>query len=73
MVHTETEAETAEGIGAGHPGGVRSSSSWLPELLQPGKAQNSGPTESASLWSTQKPESERLRPGKCTKLRARSL
>ena len=38
-----------------------------------GKAQNAGPTESASLWSTQEPESEWLRPGKCTQLRAHSL
>ena len=61
------------GDGTLHPGRVRSSSSWLPELLQPGKAQNAGPTESASLWRTQKPESEWLRPGKCTQPRAHSL
>ena len=52
------------GEGALHLGRVGSSSSWLPELLQPGKAQNAGPTKFASLWSTQKLEPERLRPGK---------
>ena len=35
-----------------------------------GRAQNAGPTESASLWSTREPEPERLRPGKCTQPRA---
>ena len=40
------------GEGALHPGRVRSSSSWLPELLWPGKAQNAGPTESVFLWNT---------------------
>ena len=30
-----------------------------------GRAQNAGPTKSAPLWSTQVPEPERLRPGKC--------
>ena len=44
------------GEGAPHPGRVRPSSSWLPELLRPGKAQNTGPTESAPLWSTREPE-----------------
>ena len=38
-----------------------------------GRAQNTGPTESVPLWSTQEPEPERLRPGKCTQLRAHSL
>ena len=35
---------------------VRPSSSWLPELLGLGKAQNSGATESALLWNTRKLE-----------------
>ena len=39
-----------------HLGRMRSSSSWLPELLRPGKAQNAGPTESALLWSNRKLE-----------------
>ena len=69
----ETEAGTLEGIRRTAPGRVRSSSSWLPELLQPGKAQNAGPAEFVLLWSTQNPESEWLRPGKCTQLRACSL
>ena len=30
-----------------------------------------GPTESVPLWSTQEPEPEWLRPGKCTQPRAR--
>ena len=30
-----------------------------------GRAQNAGPTKSAPLWSTQEPEPEQLRPGKC--------
>ena len=34
------------GEGALHLARVCSSSSWLPELLRPGKAQNAGPTES---------------------------
>ena len=61
------------GEGAPHPGRVRPSSSWLPELLRPGKAQNTGPTESAPLWSTREPEPERRGPGKCMQRRARSL
>ena len=40
---------------------------------QTGKAQNAGPTKFAPLWGTQEPEPERLRPGKCTQLRAHSL
>ena len=40
------------GEGALHPGRVSPSSSWLPELLPPGKAQNAGATESALLWNT---------------------
>ena len=36
-----------------------------------GRAQNSGPTKSVPLWSTQEPEFEQLRPGKCTQPRAR--
>ena len=44
------------GEGAPHPGSVRSSSSWLPELLRLGKGQNAGPTESARLWRTRKLE-----------------
>ena len=39
-----------------HPGRVCPLSSWLPELLGPGKAQNAGPTESELLWNTQKLE-----------------
>ena len=35
-----------------------------------GRAQNAGPTESVPLWSTQEPEPEWLRPGKCMKPRA---
>ena len=34
-----------------------------------GRAQNAGPTESVALWSTQEPEPEQLRPGKCTQPR----
>ena len=45
-------------------------STWLLEVLGPGKAQNARSTESAPLWSTQEPEPEQLRPGKCTKPRA---
>ena len=37
-----------------------------------GTAQNAGPTESAPLWSTQVPEPEWLKPGKCIKPRATS-
>ena len=35
-----------------------------------GRAQNAGPTESVPLWSSQEPELEWLRPGKCTQPRA---
>ena len=35
-----------------------------------GRAQNASPTESAPLWITQEPETEQLRPGKCTQPRA---
>ena len=52
----ETEAGTTEGRRCRAPGRVCSSSSWLPELLRPGKAQTAGPTESALLWSTRKLE-----------------
>ena len=38
--------------------------------LDTGWAQNAGPTKSVPLWNTQKPESEQLRPGKCTQPRA---
>ena len=65
----ETEAGTAEGRRPLHWGRVRSSS-WLPELFGPGKAQNPGPTESVLLWSTRKPEPEQLGPGKSTQLGA---
>ena len=34
--------------------------------LDLGRAKNAGPTESVPLWSTQEPEPEQLRPGKCT-------
>ena len=44
------------GEGAPHPGRVRLSSSWLPELLGQGKAQNAGPIESTLLWNIQKLE-----------------
>ena len=40
-----TGAGDAEGRSAPHPGRVRPSSSWLPELLGPGKAQNAGATD----------------------------
>ena len=35
-----------------------------------GKTQNADSTESVPLWSTQEPEPEWLRPGKCTQPRA---
>ena len=35
-----------------------------------GRAQNTVPAESVPLWSTQEPEPEWLRPGKCTQSRA---
>ena len=35
-----------------------------------GRAQNTGPTESAPLWGTREPEPEWCRPGKCTQPRA---
>ena len=38
-----------------------------------GRAQNTGPTKSELLWSTQEPEPEQLRPGKCMQPRACSL
>ena len=38
--------------------------------LDLGRAQNVGPTKSAPLWSTQEPEPEQLRPGKCMQPRA---
>ena len=44
------------GEGSPHPGRGSPSSSWLPELLGPGKAQNAGATESALLWRTRKLE-----------------
>ena len=49
------------GEGAQHPGRVRPSSSWLPEPLRPGKAQNAGATESTLLWSTRKLEPNPVR------------
>ena len=45
----------AEGKGAPLPGRV-CPSPWLPEPLRLGKAQNTGTTESALLWSTRKLE-----------------
>ena len=36
-----------------------------------GRARNTGPTESVSLWSIREPEHEWLRPGKCTQPMAR--
>ena len=55
----------------GPPGTVRSPRTWLPELLGPGKGKKRvQTTESVPLWSTQEPEPEKLRPGKCTKPRA---
>ena len=45
-------------------------SPWSPEPLGPGRANTAGPADSAPLWSTQEPEPERLRPGKCTQPRA---
>ena len=44
-----------EGKGAPHPGRGHPSP-WLPEPLRPGKAQNTGATESAPLWRTLKLE-----------------
>ena len=38
----------------------------------PRRAQNTGPLESVSLWSTWEPEPEGLRPGNCTQPRAHS-
>ena len=35
-----------------------------------GRAQNTGPTKSAPLWSIRVPEPKRLRPGKCMQPRA---
>ena len=35
-----------------------------------GRAQNAGPIKSVPLWSTQEPEHEQHRPGKCTQPRA---
>ena len=49
------------GEGVAHPGRVCLSSSWLPELLGPGKAQSAGATESTLLWNTQKLESHATR------------
>ena len=60
-----------EAIRRTSPGSVNSPSTWGPELLRPVRAQNTGPTESAPLWSTREPEPEWLRPGKCTHPRAR--
>ena len=40
------------GEGVPHPGRVCPASSWLHELLRPGKAQNAGAAESALLWNT---------------------
>ena len=55
--HSETQGAGTRpgraGTGAGAAEGRRRpSSSWLPELLRPGKAQNAGPTEPVLLWST---------------------
>ena len=52
------------------PGTVRSPSTCLLHCSDPGMAQNACPTESVPLWSTQGPEPEQLRPGKCMKPRA---
>ena len=41
-----------------------------PSIWSLGRAQNAGPTESVASWSTRDPETERLRPGKCTQPRA---
>ena len=48
----ETKAGAAEGRRLMHLGRVLLSSSWLPELLGPGKAQNAGAVESTLLWNT---------------------
>ena len=48
----------------------RSPNTSSPELLDLGRAQNSGPTESASLRTTRVPEPELLRPGRCKLPRA---
>ena len=61
------------GWGALHPGGsvpVKLLAAWA---ARAGKAKNTGPTESASLWRTQEPEPEGISPRKCTQLRARPL
>ena len=46
-------------------GRVHSPSTWSPVLLRPGKSTKCRP-KSLPLWSTQEPEPEPLRPGKCT-------
>ena len=48
------------GEGTPHPGRVRPSRFWLPEMLGPGKEQNAGATESALLWRTWKLESQAM-------------
>ena len=73
QTHLGTEAGTGEGRSRAAPGEsvlIKLLAAWAALM---GKAQNPGPTESASLWSTREPELERLRPGKRTQLKARSL
>ena len=52
-------------------GRAHSPSTWLPELLGPGKGTKRRQTKSVPLWSTREPEPEWLRPGKCMQPRAR--
>ena len=64
IVHPENQAAgTGEVISCSLP------STWSPELLGWGRAQNAGPIKSAPLWSTWEPEPERLRTRKCTQPR----
>ena len=53
-----------------HLGRERCQAPSHPSCSDLGRAQNTGPTESAPWWSTQEPEPERLRPGKCRQPRA---
>ena len=65
------EAGTGEMIKMHNPPGtVYSPSTGHLSSLGLGRAQNTSPTKSVPLWSTQEPEPEQLRPGKCTKPRA---
>ena len=52
------------------PGTAHLPSTWCLSCSDLGSAQNEGPTESVPLCSTQEPEPEQLRPGKCMQPRA---